>query len=400
MSPVTQAKSTWWRQHYEKLLLVLVLVALLVSTAILFVHVNEGQRQVQGTSRDVPPANQEGVPPLDASASERSMAELRQPFQAPPMSNLMFISEQRVWCVRCGKPILLASEKCPFCGNAQPIFVPGDADSDGMSDEFEKAFGFNANDPADARQDADSDGFSNLEESLAKSNPRDDKSFPDVIAKVRLEKVTQKPLPLIFVGVQDLGGDDLRFQINVGGRSHFAKIDDVVSGYKVKSYDKVAQVLTTEKGEKTVPLKKNQRTIDEELHLDFVFLIDGSTASARVGETFRIRTRDYTVARATPEEVEVSDADGAKHTVKRLSPEESMELMGLRSRLSPFDAFEPSAEAPAPSAPPAAAPPAYAPPRPPAYVAPAPRPPYAPGPRGPPPEEEMAPPEGAVGPQP
>ena len=47
-----------------------------------------------------------------------------------------------------------------------------DSDSDGMPDDWEMANGFNKNNPADAAQDADADGMTNLEEYRAGTDPR------------------------------------------------------------------------------------------------------------------------------------------------------------------------------------------------------------------------------------
>lgn len=47
-----------------------------------------------------------------------------------------------------------------------------DSDNDGMGDNFETTHGFNPLNPADASQDADQDGISNLAEFNAGSNPR------------------------------------------------------------------------------------------------------------------------------------------------------------------------------------------------------------------------------------
>ena len=50
--------------------------------------------------------------------------------------------------------------------------APVDTDSDGMPDEWEKRFGLDPNNPADAAQDADGDGYTNLEEYLNGTDPR------------------------------------------------------------------------------------------------------------------------------------------------------------------------------------------------------------------------------------
>jgi formylglycine-generating enzyme required for sulfatase activity len=50
--------------------------------------------------------------------------------------------------------------------------VPVDSDSDGMPDEWEKQFGLDPNNPADAAQDPDADGYTNLEEYLNGTDPK------------------------------------------------------------------------------------------------------------------------------------------------------------------------------------------------------------------------------------
>ncbi|HXG08177.1 MAG TPA: hypothetical protein VNK04_00135 [Gemmataceae bacterium] len=49
--------------------------------------------------------------------------------------------------------------------------VPADSDHDGMPDEWEKKYGLNPNDPADANQDRDRDGYTNIEEYLNGTDP-------------------------------------------------------------------------------------------------------------------------------------------------------------------------------------------------------------------------------------
>lgn len=51
--------------------------------------------------------------------------------------------------------------------------LPVDNDGDGMPDDWERLYGFNPNDPADAALDADHDGLTNLQEYLAGTHPLD-----------------------------------------------------------------------------------------------------------------------------------------------------------------------------------------------------------------------------------
>jgi hypothetical protein len=50
--------------------------------------------------------------------------------------------------------------------------LSADADNDGIPDEWELKHGLNPKDAADANQDADSDGYTNIEEFLNNTDPK------------------------------------------------------------------------------------------------------------------------------------------------------------------------------------------------------------------------------------
>lgn len=56
--------------------------------------------------------------------------------------------------------------------------VSGDSDNDGMPDAWETQYGLNSNDPSDASHDADGDGYTNLQEYQAGTNPSLASSHP------------------------------------------------------------------------------------------------------------------------------------------------------------------------------------------------------------------------------
>lgn len=107
-------------------------------------------------------------------------------------SGSFLASAARVFCGHegCHRPMPAAAKVCPFCGK-EPVVVEApvvvaDTDGDGITDDWEKQYGLDANDPADAEQDKDGDEFTNLEEFLAKTDPTNKNDHPDYFESLSL----------------------------------------------------------------------------------------------------------------------------------------------------------------------------------------------------------------------
>jgi hypothetical protein len=151
-------------------------------------------------------------------------------------------------------------------------------------------------------QDADGDGFSNLEEYLAGSDPRDKNSMPPFYTKLRLVRFISKPFRLIFTGTPD---DGQTFTINTkdrGTRTQFLELGQMIEGtpYKVVSYEKKterrndidfdASTLTienTESGQKIV-LTANKETNDPTSFGEFLYLYNNSRFTVKKDEEFSL----------------------------------------------------------------------------------------------------------------
>ncbi len=92
-----------------------------------------------------------------------------------------------------------------------------DLDEDGLPDAWEKMYGLDPNNGADANQDADGDMFTNLEEFQAKTNPKDPESHPDYLDFLTLASdLRTECLPFWFKSFVPIsrGGGRLLFAVD------------------------------------------------------------------------------------------------------------------------------------------------------------------------------------------
>lgn len=201
------------------------------------------------------------VATFETAALDAALLSAKEPAamaEIPDTKRSFLASGLRVFCVAgdpasgkkgCGLPIPLGVEKCIYCGVAQkkdeaPTF---DTDGDGIPDEVEKKLGLDPADPADAQGDLDGDGFTNIEEILAKTDPADAKSHPDLIDSLRLElPLRQTYTDLVFTGANMTpGGLKLNFRdpkrradYDRGVYSVYAGSPVGATGFTAKGYER------------------------------------------------------------------------------------------------------------------------------------------------------------------
>lgn len=126
----------------------------------------------------------------------------------------LFTPASKILCVKCRKPVFIDLNICTTAGCGAIVkeeeidYSQGDSDNDGMSNEFENKYGFDPNNPDDAKLDSDADGFTNLEESEAGTNPKDKFDHPYYATRMTLGDIVSKTIPLAFTDLRPAGFAD------------------------------------------------------------------------------------------------------------------------------------------------------------------------------------------------
>lgn len=255
---ISSGKENFFAAHYDWLAAAFGFVALVAAGAFFAMALGEDSEEAaseaaQGVDRMKP--GEIGVKPLDLSDNLLATRLTRNPAtiaEVPEKAANFLASERRVMC-KCGRAIsgnVKAVPKCPFCGEKQEEeqVVVVDADGDQLPDEWEKRFGLNPNDPSDAVLDTDGDGFTNLEEYLAKTDPTNKDDHPDYLDSVKiLLPLKQTYLPFVFTKASQVPGgwrceffDASKKDVKRGSTGFVtAKVGEEVSGYGlvVKKYE-------------------------------------------------------------------------------------------------------------------------------------------------------------------
>lgn len=240
-------KSNFLKCNYEKVILGVVLFALIASLQILIKKnksLESNERDFERTLSSQRPSN-----PAADKASNEFFKAAKEASEQPVILAIgedapkMLIAPSRVYCVKedCKKAIKFEAKICPFCNEPQPdddVADDWDSDGDGMPDAYEREHAFNPADPADRDLDADNDGFTNYEEFVAKTNPRDASTHPPLIDFLVVQDVKSIQFPYELKGKVGFK-DNIKFQINgPSGKSSMVSVGDELekTGYKLTKY--------------------------------------------------------------------------------------------------------------------------------------------------------------------
>jgi len=184
-------------------------------------------------------------------------------------------------------------------------------------------------------QDPDGDRFSNLDEFLAGTDPRDKASVPPYYTKLRLGKFISKPFRLIFTSSPDEGQT---FAINTkdkGGRTQFLEMNAPIEGtpYVLKSYtpkkvteneiEKDVSELTIENTEtkQKIVLVANKEANDPTSFAEFLYLYDGSKFTVKKDDEFTLApetSRKYKLIDISEREAVIKDLESGEQ--QKISP--------------------------------------------------------------------------------
>jgi hypothetical protein len=323
-------------QIYDKLLLVVALVALLGSAVFLVMLISKNRDELQRGTFEQDPPGKKTAAAIDDAQYQKALAGVSKPYQVDGQSRVL-TSKQRVSCVACSKPIPFNAVVCPFCKADQPA-IPSDKDDtdlDGIPDAFETKFGLNAEDPTDAQMDMDHDLFSNVEEFRSGTDLNSATNFPSPISKLRLVKSVKVPFKLRFVGISEVAEGDVRYQLNLRtlDRTYFAKMGEEVEGYKVASYEPAAekgQTLLLTLAEEKISLVKGEVVIREGARSAMLIsLLDGKTFKVQVGDVIQVKEQNYKVVDIGDAHVLLRDEQtGRETTIGQLTEDEKARLQG------------------------------------------------------------------------
>jgi hypothetical protein len=310
----------WFESYYDKWIALLAILGLLFSLVYILYRAGTlpaDQDRFNAEQKSLTPQFPTAAPP-DTLVFEEAQERRTGPFQLPDWTNKLMTPELRVICIQCERPIPFTATNCPFltCQAAQPpdVIVTDDRDGDGMPDAWEKKYNLNPLDPTDAVGDLDNDGFTNVEEHRAATDPTHPKEHPAYLTKLRVLEFRPIDFKLVFKAVSKMTDGEM-FQLNLrdNERTLFLRLGENTDkahpseGFKLVDFKREPdprtpdnryrdqEILTLQKGDKLIRLIKGQKTPWNEFEISLLFALENREIKVRAGSEFELRGVKYRV---------------------------------------------------------------------------------------------------------
>ena len=277
----------------------------LVASVVLTVQM-AGNAGSQDSGKTMPPVP---AAPLDVQALENITKLAVDPVQAGPDSEGLLVSALRVVAIGSAYPIPYEAEVCPFSDHPQPSMNQLDRDGDEITDDWELKYGLNKYDASDALKDPDDDGFTNVEEFKASSDPLNAEIHPPYASKLRFVDRKEVPFFLVFKGYTELQDGTLVFQLNVSetGKSYFLAQGESAEGVEIQRFEPSISEdparLFVVRGSAEIELRRGEIALDPESKAELINVLDQSPIMVTMGALLSLRNDEYIVLGVYPDKV-------------------------------------------------------------------------------------------------
>lgn len=310
----------WLKINYEKAILGVAALALLVCGGLIIGSVQGFPEQFVGRDSSKPKDN--NIKPYPVETIRSASAKVSKPQSWNVHDGSLFVS----------RPYVLTKN----ASGAEVLIDPTESEAD-LHPPIKNSWLLKYDLPyweTDVKdQDPDEDRFSNLDEFLADTDPRDKNSVPPYYSKLRLKKFIPVPFRLTFTSSPD---DGKTFSINTkdrGGKTQFLELGQMIEGtpYKLLSYEPKKEMknemevdvseLTIENTEtkQKIVLVLRKEANDPTSFGEFLYLYDNST--------FKVKKDDeFTLAPETDHKYKLIDISEAEALIKDLKSGEQHKI--------------------------------------------------------------------------